>query len=62
MDSIQLRYGDECFAISATYQESLIDDPLRDIDPDRTLMFRVELKNIGSYGYNDRCPGPRLRR
>lgn len=51
MDSIQLRYGDECFAISAIYQESLIDDPLRDIDPDRTLMFRVELKNIGSYGY-----------
>lgn len=50
-DSIQLRYGDECFAVSALYQESLIDDPVRDIDPDRTLMFRVELKNIGSYGY-----------
>ncbi|MGQ0674055.1 MAG: LPS-assembly protein LptD [Hyphomicrobium sp.] len=50
-DSIQLRYGDECFAISAIYQESLIDDPLRDVDPDRSLMFRVELKNLGSYGY-----------
>lgn len=50
-DSIQLRYGDECFAVSAIYQESFITDPVRDIDPDRTLMFRVELKNIGSYGY-----------
>jgi LPS-assembly protein len=50
-DSIQLRYGDECFAISAIFQESFIDDPERDIDPDRSLMFRVELKNIGSYGY-----------
>jgi LPS-assembly protein len=50
-DQIQLRYGDECFAISAIYAESLIDDPERDIDPDRSLMFRVELKNIGSYGY-----------
>ena len=50
-DQIQLRYGDECFAISANYSETLIDDPQRDIDPDRSLMFRVELKNLGSYGY-----------
>ena len=50
-DSLQLRYGDECFAVSAIYQESLISDPARDIRPDQTLMFRFELKNIGSYGY-----------
>jgi LPS-assembly protein len=50
MDSIQLRYGDECFVLSATYSESFITDEKRDIEPDRTFMLRFELKHIGQFG------------
>ena len=37
--------------LSATYEETFIDDPLRDIDPDRTVMLRFELKNLGGFKY-----------
>ena len=50
MDSIQLRYGDECFVLTATYSESFITDVVRDIEPDRTFMLRFELKHIGQFG------------
>lgn len=50
-DSIQLRYGDECFAISLSYNETFIVDPTRDLDKDQTVMVRLEFKNLGEYQY-----------
>ncbi len=50
-DQIQLRYSDECFVLTATYTETRIEDPSRDIEPDRTLMLRFELKYLGGFAY-----------
>jgi LPS-assembly protein len=50
-DSIGLTYLDECFMLSATYAETFIDDPLRDIEPDRVVMLRFELKHLGGFNY-----------
>lgn len=50
-DSIQLRYGDDCFAVSLSYNETFIVDPSRDLDEDQTVMVRFELKNLGEYKY-----------
>jgi LPS-assembly protein len=50
-DSFQLRYLDECFMLSATYSETFITDPTRDIQPDRVVMLRFELKHLGGYKY-----------
>jgi LPS-assembly protein len=51
LDSVQIRYLDECFMLSATYQETFINDPTRDIAPDRTVMLRFEFKNLGGFKY-----------
>ncbi|WP_439543944.1 LPS-assembly protein LptD [Hyphomicrobium sp.] len=50
-DSIRLAYLDECFMLSATYSETYISDPDRFIEPDRTVMLRFELKNLGGFNY-----------
>jgi LPS-assembly protein len=50
-DSLQIRYLDDCFLLSATYQETFINDPRREIEPDRTLFFRVEYKYLGGFNY-----------
>ncbi|MDO9382934.1 MAG: LPS-assembly protein LptD [Hyphomicrobiaceae bacterium] len=50
-DSIQLRYGDECFAVSLSYNETFIIDPERELAPDQTVMLRFEFKNLGEYKY-----------
>ncbi len=49
-DFVQVRYSDECFVLSATYSENFINDPARDLKPDRTVMLRFELKNLGEFG------------
>jgi LPS-assembly protein len=49
-DLVQLRYADECFVLSATYSENFIEDPARDLKPDRTVMLRFELKHLGEFG------------
>jgi LPS-assembly protein len=51
LDSLQLRYLDECFMLSASYQETFITDASRDITPDRTIMLRFELKHLGGFNY-----------
>jgi LPS-assembly protein len=38
--------------LSATYSETFITDPLRDIRPDRVVMLRFELKHLGEFGYS----------
>lgn len=51
MDSIQIKYSDECFVLTATYQETFIKDPARDLEPDRTVMLNFQFKHLGSYQY-----------
>ena len=48
-DSIQLKYADECFVLTATYQELYYQSAT--IDDDRTLMLRFELKHLGQFAY-----------
>lgn len=50
-DQFQVRYTDECFVLTASYIETSIVDATRDIEPDRTLMLRFELKYLGEFGY-----------
>ncbi len=44
-DSLGLKYADECFVLSVTYNESFIED--QDIDSDRSVLVRFELKHLG---------------
>ncbi len=50
-DSIRLAYLDECFMLSATYSETYINDPTRDIEPDQVVMLRFEFKHLGGFNY-----------
>ena len=50
-DAIQLRYADDCFVLTASYTETFINDPLRQLEEDRTLMLRFELKHLGEFHY-----------
>lgn len=50
-DTLQLKYSDECFMISAIYTETYINDPARYLIPDRTVMFRMAWKYLGEYKY-----------
>jgi len=50
-DALQLRYADDCFVLTATYTETFINDPLRQLEEDRTLMLRFELKHLGEFHY-----------
>lgn len=50
-NALQLRYADECFILSATYSESFYNDPERDIDTDRTVFLRFQLKHLGDFEY-----------
>jgi LPS-assembly protein len=50
-DAIQLRYADECFVLTATYTETFIEDPLRLLTPDHSVMLRFELKHLGEFRY-----------
>jgi LPS-assembly protein len=67
-DSIGLKYADECFVLSATYIETFVENAALGLTPDRTVMVRFELKNIGSYTstnganhiFGDQNLGPKL--
>lgn len=50
-DQYVLRYADECFVLSATYTETKVTNAAFDLEPDRSVMVRFELKNIGQFGY-----------
>ncbi len=49
--SVGLRYQDDCFMLSVTYDEHHITDADRDIEPDQTVMFRLEYKYLGGFNY-----------
>ena len=51
MDTFRIKYSDECFVLTATYQETFINDPARDLEPDRTVMLHFQFKHLGSYQY-----------
>ena len=51
-NSATLRYLDDCFMLSVTYDEYHISDPDQGIEPDQTLMFRVEYKYLGGFNYS----------
>jgi LPS-assembly protein len=50
-DSIALRYADDCFVLTATYQETFLDNAALGLKSDQLFMLRFELKNLGGYGY-----------
>jgi LPS-assembly protein len=50
-DVFQIKYGDECFVLTASYIETFVENPALDLRPDRTVMLRFELKHLGEYNY-----------
>jgi LPS-assembly protein len=48
-DSLQVRYADECFILTASYQELLYSNAT--ISADRSVMLRFELKHLGEFKY-----------
>ncbi len=46
-DSLGLKYRDDCFALSVTYNESFIRD--RDIEPDERVLVHFEFKHLGAF-------------
>jgi LPS-assembly protein len=50
-DALQVKYTDDCFAITATYTETFINNPAKDIVPDRSIMLRFEFKYLGDFRY-----------
>jgi LPS-assembly protein len=46
-DSVQVKYADECFALTASYIESNYTE--QTIEADRTFMVRFELKHLGDF-------------
>ena len=50
-DMVQIKYADECFVLTATYTDSYISDPARDLVADRSIMLRFEWKYLGALNY-----------
>jgi LPS-assembly protein len=50
-DILQLRYADDCFVLTATYTETHVTNIERDLQPERALMLRFELKYLGDFRY-----------
>ncbi len=48
-DNLQVRYADECFILTATYQELYYNSAT--ITDDRSVMLRFELKHLGEFQY-----------
>ncbi|MEL6227096.1 MAG: LPS assembly protein LptD, partial [Pseudomonadota bacterium] len=51
-DTVGLKYADECFVLAVSYTETRIEDESRDLEPDRTIMVRFDLKHIGQFQTN----------
>lgn len=50
-DAIGVRYADECFILTVSYNETFFQDADRDIEPDRAIYLRFELKHLGDFSY-----------
>jgi len=51
-DTIQVRYADDCFVLTASYTESFITNPALGIEPDKAVMLRLEFKHLGQFAVN----------
>jgi LPS-assembly protein len=51
-DTIQLRYADDCFVLTASYTESFISNQRLGIEPDKAVMLRLEFKHLGQFALN----------
>jgi len=49
-DEIGIKYSDDCFALTVTYDETFIRD--RDIQPNSSVMVRFEFKHLGAFDLN----------
>ena len=47
-DYVGVKYSDECFSLTVSYNESFVDD--RDVDPDKTVKVFFTLKHLGGFG------------
>lgn len=56
-DTIQLRYADDCFVLTASYTESFITNDRYGIEPDRAVMLRLEFKHLGQFALNQNVGG-----
>jgi LPS-assembly protein len=50
-NTASIRYQDDCFMLSVSYDEYHVRDEARDIEPDQTVMFRLEYKHLGGFNY-----------
>jgi len=48
-DLFQIRYADECFVLTTSYTETFIANSVLGVVPDKTVMVRFELKNLGGF-------------
>jgi LPS-assembly protein len=48
-DNVQVKYADECFILTASYQEYFYNNAT--ITDDRSVMLRFELKHLGEFQY-----------
>jgi LPS-assembly protein len=46
-DGIGLRWADDCFSLTVTYEQNFYED--RDIEPGQVVALRFSLKNLGAY-------------
>ena len=46
-----LKYADDCFVLTTTYQETFLNNAALGLKEDKTLSFRVEFKNLGGANY-----------
>jgi LPS-assembly protein len=56
-DTIQLRYADDCFVLTASYTESFIENVARGIKPDQAVMLRLEFKYLGQFALSPSIGG-----
>ena len=50
-DALSLRYADECYVITTTYQTTNIVDGDNGITKDQSIMVRFEFKHLGGFNY-----------
>lgn len=56
-DTIQIRYADDCFVLTASYTESFISNPALGIEPDKAFMLRLEFKHLGDVSLRSNVGG-----
>ena len=46
-DALGIKYADDCFALTVTYEETFVRD--RDIEPDEAVLVKFEFKHLGAF-------------